>query len=66
MGKNALGIESEVAWATPGSFTVDNFPCNEDGSNCGADGNNMKAMSYKDPSSNPALVKRRQLRRQAK
>lgn len=27
MGHNALGIESEIAWATPGTFTVDNVPC---------------------------------------
>jgi hypothetical protein len=33
-GKNLLGIEEEVAWATPGSFTVHNFPCSEDGKNC--------------------------------
>lgn len=34
MGHNALGIESEIYWATPGEFTVTNYPCNEDGSNC--------------------------------
>jgi len=33
-GKNLLGIEGEVAWATPGTFTVHNFPCSEDGKNC--------------------------------
>ena len=50
MGKNALGIESEVAWATLDSFTVQNFPCNEDGSNCHLDGSGMTAIQYKDPS----------------
>jgi len=35
-GKNMMGIEDGVAWATPGSFTVMNeVPCNEDGSICG-------------------------------
>ena len=34
-GKNMLGVEGDVAWATPGSFTVENVPCNEDGSICG-------------------------------
>ncbi|KAL7568677.1 hypothetical protein ACA910_021675 [Epithemia clementina (nom. ined.)] len=53
MGHNALGIESEVAWATLNSFTVQNFPCNEDGSNCHLDGSGMKALHYKDPSLDP-------------
>lgn len=34
MGDNLLGIESGIAWATPGAFTVNNFPCSEDGKNC--------------------------------
>jgi hypothetical protein len=33
-GHNSLGIEMEVAWSTPESFTVNNYPCYEDGSNC--------------------------------
>ena len=49
MGHNALGIESEVSWATPGTFTVTNFPCNEDGSNCRMEKGHMK---YVDPSKN--------------
>lgn len=56
MGKNSLGIESEVAWASLKSFTVQNFPCNEDGSNCHLDGSGMKALHYKDPSENPEPV----------
>jgi hypothetical protein len=57
MGKNALGIESEIAWATLGSFTVTNFPCNEDGSNCSGDGgSNYQAFVYKDPSLDPSVV----------
>lgn len=48
-GKNILGIESGVAWATPGHYTVKNTPCSEDGATCGAavkliDG--RKTMSY--------------------
>jgi len=36
MGYNLLGIESEISWAIPGSFTTmeDNIRCHEDGSNC--------------------------------
>lgn len=46
MGKNALGIESEVAWATPEDFTVENFPCNENGSNCQKE---YRSMRFVDP-----------------
>ena len=53
MGKNILGIEGEVAWATPGTFTVSNFPCYENGKNC------VGHEHYTDPSTNMALVKRR-------
>jgi hypothetical protein len=58
MGKNALGIESEVAWATPGEFTVHNAPCYEDGSNCQVRGEGpprMYTMKYMDPSEAPHL-----------
>jgi len=37
LGKNTLAIESEIAWATPGMWTIKNFPCDEDGKNCGPD-----------------------------
>ncbi len=43
-GHNSLGIEMEAAWATPGSFTVHNFPCYEDGGNC------VTTQHYQDPS----------------
>ena len=43
-GHNSLGIEMEVAWATPGAFTVHNFPCYEDGANC------VTTQHYEDPS----------------
>jgi hypothetical protein len=53
----ALGIESSAAWATPASFTINNFPCNEDGSNC-HDGPHYSALIYTDPSENPEAVLR--------
>lgn len=31
-GKDALRLETECAWALPGTFTLNNFPCYEDGS----------------------------------
>merc|ERR1712150_413797 len=35
MGSDPLGLESSgCAWATPDVWTEQNFPCNEDGSNC--------------------------------
>jgi cathepsin X len=33
-GNNALQLESQCAWAVPGSFTTKNYPCNEGGENC--------------------------------
>ena len=51
-GKNLLGIEGEVAWATPGSFTVNNFPCSEDGKNC-------NSKHYNDPSDDIEAVQMR-------
>jgi cathepsin X len=53
MGKNLLGCEGEVAWATPGTYTVNNFPCYEDGKNC------VNHETYVDPSSNLVEVQRR-------
>lgn len=52
VGKNLLGIEGEVAWATPGSFTVHNFPCSENGDNCNTGGSAVGTHHYIDPSSN--------------
>jgi len=43
-GVNSLGIEDEVAWATPGVWTHMNVACYEDGSNC------IKKKEYVDPS----------------
>jgi hypothetical protein len=53
IGKNLLGIEGEVAWATPGTFTVANYPCYENGENC------VEQKTYVDPSQNSVEVQRR-------
>jgi cathepsin X len=60
-GKNLLGIEGEVAWATPGSFTVHNFPCSEDGKNCASKTmyNAVSTHFYQDPSKDLMTVQRR-------
>jgi len=55
MGKNLLGIESEVAWATPKSWTVENYPCDEDGKNCDGGGSQI----YVDPSLDMEAMQRR-------
>ncbi|GAX22053.1 cathepsin X [Fistulifera solaris] len=47
MGHNALGIELEVSWATPGTFTTKNYPCHVDGSDC--DAGHMEWQTYEDP-----------------
>jgi len=33
-GRDQLGIEGNCAWVTPGAWSVSNYPCYEDGSNC--------------------------------
>ena len=53
-GENILGIEDEVVWATPGQFTVMNFPCNEDGSDCGP---KRAIQHYIDPAFTPTLLR---------
>ena len=47
MGSNLLGIESHLAWATPGRYSTWNIPCDEEGSNCEGGGS---SVSYLDPS----------------
>ena len=37
VGKNMLGMEANVAWATPGTYTVENIPCSKDGTVCGGE-----------------------------
>jgi len=56
IGKNVLGIESEVVWATPGSWTEQNYPCFEDGSNCI---DSPSLQYYMDPSRDIDAVQRR-------
>ena len=34
LGENQLGIEKNCAFAIPGSWTINNVHCYEDGSNC--------------------------------
>lgn len=54
MGSNLLGIESDIAWATPGEYTVNNYPCDEDGKNC-----NGGTQTYVDPSTDVEAIQRR-------
>ena len=58
-GKNMMGIEDHVAWVTPGTFTIENVACSEDGKECGGEIQNhgqtptlMKfvGQTYVDPS----------------
>uniref|UniRef100_A0A6S8WRC0 Peptidase C1A papain C-terminal domain-containing protein n=1 Tax=Chaetoceros debilis TaxID=122233 RepID=A0A6S8WRC0_9STRA len=57
MGRNILGVESHVAWATPGRYsTWNDVPCSEDGSNCATQ--NYGSVQYIDPSTVLAAVYR--------
>jgi len=58
VGSNLLGIEGEVAWATPGQFTVHNFPCSEDGKNCVIK-RAVSTQTFEDPSKDLGAVERR-------
>jgi cathepsin X len=58
LGKNLLGIESHISWAIPGAFTVSNFPCLKDGSNCVS----QQQQYYVDPSKNADITIQRRLR----
>ena len=60
VGKNLLGLEGEVAWATPKSWTEANIPCNEDGANCSdGSGTTHGTVFYEDPSLDTEAVQRR-------
>lgn len=48
MGKNLLGIEHHISWATPGRYSISNFPCAEDGGRCSE--NESHSVEYVDPS----------------
>ena len=58
-----LFLAGEVAWVTPGAFTIHNFPCSEDGKNCNDGGNNggtaVGTHFYQDPSKDVMAVQRR-------
>jgi len=56
-GKNLLGIEGEVAWVTPGEFTVHNFPCSEDGKNCVVK-SAVGTQKFEDPSKDVEALQR--------
>jgi len=51
-GQNLLGIEGEIAWATPGTFTIHNYPCAENGDGCNGNEQKKQFMNhhYVDPS----------------
>jgi cathepsin X len=53
LGRNLLGIENHIAWATPGTYSTSNFPCFEDGGNC------LGEYQYVDASHDVPAVKRR-------
>ena len=53
-GKNILGIEHRIAWAVPGQYTVHNFPCFEDGTNCGP-----TTAYYRNPQTSSDLMSER-------
>lgn len=55
VGRNLLGIENHLAWATPGMYTTTNFPCDEEGTECRI----SQAEKYLDPSHDPVSIKRR-------
>jgi len=63
IGRNVLGVESEVVWATPGQWTEHNVPCWEDGSNCQRNQSQSITAYYVDPSHEKStqeiLLKRR-------
>lgn len=59
MGKNLLGIEGEVAWATPGAFTIHNYPCSEDGKNCVSSAPAVGTQHYQDPSKDMERMQKR-------
>ena len=59
-GKNILGIEGEVAWATPGAYTIHNFPCHEGGKNCDFhDKPAIQTQYYVDPSKDKTTLEER-------
>lgn len=63
-GTNLLGLESTVAWATPGAFTTaGNVRCGEGGAGCGGDEGDAdgphRNQFYVDPSTDVEAVQRK-------
>jgi len=56
MGHNELGIEGSCSFAVPGQFSISNYSCNEDGSDCNF---KLKSQDFIDPSKDMAKVQRR-------
>jgi len=61
---NLLGLESTVAWATPGAFTTaGNVRCGEGGAGCGGDEGDAdgphRNQFYADPSTDVEAVQRK-------
>mmetsp|Transcript_688 Transcript_688/g.1647 ORF Transcript_688/g.1647 Transcript_688/m.1647 type:complete len:447 (+) Transcript_688:172-1512(+) len=52
LGKNLLGIEGHIAWATPGTFSDTNFPCLKDGTNCRTERGRREVDSTEDTDKN--------------
>jgi len=51
MGRNLIGIENHIAWATPGVYSTINYPCAEDGERCNERQTmTMQSITYIDPS----------------
>jgi len=59
MGRNLLGIEDHLAWATPRRYSVTNVPCSKDGAECGDSVAFGGSMLYVDPSADIKAVRRR-------
>lgn len=59
MGSNMIGIESDITWATPNTFTVMNYPCFENGANCNTEGLSLDTALYIDPSEDVKKIYKR-------
>jgi hypothetical protein len=49
IGRNLIGIENHIAWATPGRYSISNFPCAENGDKCDG-GHEKDEIYFTDPS----------------
>lgn len=62
-GTNLLGLESMIAWATPGQYTTENnIPCGEGGGGCGGEDSTdgpVRNQFYRDPSMDVETVQRK-------